>query len=83
VLDNAVVCWSQRAGEQQGKTTKKIGPGQRPDYSCSVVQQIFNPEFLFLQAMPAVALALGFTAIIITFFDKTRRMRRSEAERRA
>jgi hypothetical protein len=33
--------------------------------------------------MPAVALALGFTAIIITFFDKTRRMRRSEAERRA
>jgi hypothetical protein len=48
-----------------------------------VVQQIFTPEFLFLQAMPTLALALGFTAVAITLLDKTRQMRKSAAERQA
>jgi hypothetical protein len=42
-----------------------------------VLQQILNPEFLLLQAMPAIAMTLGLIALDITFIAKLREIRKT------
>jgi hypothetical protein len=40
-----------------------------------VLQDVLNPEFLLLQAMPTLALALGLIALDLTFISRMRERR--------
>jgi hypothetical protein len=48
-----------------------------------VLQQILSPEFLLLQAMPALTVALGVIAMEMSILSKRSELRQAAADRRS